>query len=244
MRSCAKQIFTLRNIIEQCTEFQQPLSINFVDFKKAFDSVHRESLWNIAMLYGIPEHYVNIFRMLCLNSHCCARTDTSFTEMFDIITGVCQGCILLPFLFLLVIDFIMQRAMNGPNMGIKWTDSSRLADLDFLDGLSLLAETRDILQEMTTNLETEAEKVGLKISAEKTKVMQIGGGRAPHPITVGQKNVDDVECFTYLGSVMTEDGGAEADVNCRVGKQPQYPALATDMDILCGQHCYKDMAVQ
>ena len=41
--------------------------------------------------------------------------------------------------------------------------------------------------------------------------MQIGGGRAPHPITVGQQNLDDVERFTYLGSVMTEDGGAEAD---------------------------------
>ena len=36
--------------------------------------------------------------------------------------------------------------------------------------------------------------------------------------TVGQQNVDDVECFTYPDSVMTEDGGAEADVNCRVGK--------------------------
>jgi len=121
--------------------------------------------------------------------------------------------------------------MNGPNMGIKWTDSARLTDLDFADDLSLLAETRDILQEMTTNLETEAEKVGLKISAEKTKVMQIGGGRAPHPITVGQQHVDDVERFTYIGSVMTEDGGAEADVNCRVGKAASVsiPALATDM---------------
>jgi len=192
LNSCpVKLTASFRNIVEQCAELQQPLSINFVDFKKAFDGVHGESLWNIAGLYGIPEHYVNIFRTLYLNSHCCVRTDTSFTEMFDIITGICQGCILSPFVFLLVIDFIMQRAMNGPNMGIKWTVSSCLTDLDF---------TEDILQEMTTNLETEAEKVGLKISAEITKVMQIGGGRAPHPITVGLQNVDDVKRFTYLVS--------------------------------------------
>ena len=38
LRSCVEQIFTLRKIIEQYAEFQQPLSINFVDFKKAFDS--------------------------------------------------------------------------------------------------------------------------------------------------------------------------------------------------------------
>jgi len=90
----------------------------------------------------------------------------------------------------------LHNAVNGPNMGIKWTDSSRLTYLDFADDLSPLAETRDILQEMTTNLETEAEKVGLTVSAEKTKVMQISGGGAPNPITVGLQNVDDVERFT------------------------------------------------
>ena len=124
--------------------------------------------------------------------------------------------------------------MSTNNMAASWRQANdviapgwckhgyqvdRLSTPDWpADNLSLLAETRDILQKMTTNLEMEAEKIGLKISAEKTKVMQIGGGRAPHPITVGQQNLDDVERFTYLGSVMTEDGGAEADVNCRVGK--------------------------
>jgi len=43
-RSCTDQTFTLRNIIEQGVEFQQPLSINFIDLKKTFDSVQRQSL--------------------------------------------------------------------------------------------------------------------------------------------------------------------------------------------------------
>lgn len=43
-RGCAEQIFTLRNIIEQCTEWQRKLYINFVDFEKAFDSIHRDIL--------------------------------------------------------------------------------------------------------------------------------------------------------------------------------------------------------
>ena len=38
------QIFTLRNIPGQCTEWQRQLYIN-VDFEKAFDGIHRESLW-------------------------------------------------------------------------------------------------------------------------------------------------------------------------------------------------------
>ena len=40
-----EQIFLLRNIIEQSIEWQSSIYINFVDFEKAFDSVHRESLW-------------------------------------------------------------------------------------------------------------------------------------------------------------------------------------------------------
>ncbi|RXN12130.1 endonuclease-reverse transcriptase [Labeo rohita] len=39
-RGCIDQIFALRNIIEQCTEWQRQLYINFVDFERAFDSIH------------------------------------------------------------------------------------------------------------------------------------------------------------------------------------------------------------
>ena len=39
-RGCIEQIFALRNIIEQCTEWQRQLYVNFVDFEKAFDSLH------------------------------------------------------------------------------------------------------------------------------------------------------------------------------------------------------------
>lgn len=41
-KGCTGQIFTLRNISEQ----RQPY-VNFVDFEKAFESVHRENLWRV-----------------------------------------------------------------------------------------------------------------------------------------------------------------------------------------------------
>lgn len=46
-RGRADQLFTLRNITEQCTEWQRQLYINFVGFQKDFDSVHSNSLWHI-----------------------------------------------------------------------------------------------------------------------------------------------------------------------------------------------------
>jgi len=90
------------------------------------------------------------------------------SEMFDILTGVQQGCILSPFLFLIVIDFVMKKTVNGRDYGITW-GSEKLADLDFAYDLALLCNTQEELQEMTNSLQCNAAKVGLCINAEKRK---------------------------------------------------------------------------
>ena len=138
--SHALSIFTPCNIIEQCIEFQMPLFLSFIDFKKAFDSIHWESLWEIASVYGVPQQYINIFRNIYFKSHCCVKTGTGTTEMFNIHMGIRQGCILSPFLFLLAVDFIMQRVVNWPMLGIQWKEQC-LTNLDFADDIVLLGET-------------------------------------------------------------------------------------------------------
>jgi hypothetical protein len=52
-RSCCDHIFTLRNIIEQALEWNATIYINFLDFEKAFDSLHRETMWKMIKAYGI-----------------------------------------------------------------------------------------------------------------------------------------------------------------------------------------------
>lgn len=217
-RSCSEQIFTLRNIIEQSSEFQQAVIINFIDFKKAFDSVDRESLWNILQTYGIPQHYINIFRNLYTNSRCCVKTENGTTDFFTIETGVRQGCILSPFLFLLAIDYIMKNSMSDQNFGIGWINQRKLTDLDFADDIALLAESSSQLKEMTTALEQEAAKVGLMISDTKTKLMRVGEEQHNTPVHVGCKPVEFVEHFNYLGSMVDADGGTDRDVQSRIGR--------------------------
>ena len=98
-RSCAEQIFTLRRIIEKCSEFHVPLSISFIDFTKAFDSIHRPSLWNIMRSYGIPTKLITAIDNIYRNSKCCVRTEDGLSEWFNVLTGVRQGCILSPLLY-------------------------------------------------------------------------------------------------------------------------------------------------
>ena len=92
-RSCGEQIFTLRNVVEQTIEVQKSIIVDFIDFQKAFDSVHRPNLWKILASYGIPEKYINIFKALYKNCSCCIRTANGHTEYFKIMSGVRQRCI-------------------------------------------------------------------------------------------------------------------------------------------------------
>ena len=197
-------------------EFNKKVSINFVDFKKAFDSVHRETVWNIAKVYGIPQNFISIFKNLYLNSSCCIKTGTSHTEFFDIVSGVRQGCILSPLLFLLTIDFVMRTAMNDTSFGIKW-NAARLTDLDFADDLALLGDTPESLQAMTDNLASMAAKVGLRINTQKTKVMAVKEGN-PITVQVNNQTAEEVDSFTYLGSNISNKGDTAQDIHSRLGK--------------------------
>ncbi|XP_016333487.1 uncharacterized protein LOC107681684 [Sinocyclocheilus anshuiensis] len=72
--------------------------------------------------------------------------------------------------------------------------------------------------EITSSLHEEATKVGLHISAKKSKVMHIGAQVDMPRIKIDGSDIEEVSRFTYLGSTSGQDGDAEIDVKCRIGK--------------------------
>lgn len=150
-RGCIDQIFALRNIIEQCTEWQRQLYINFVDFQKAFDSINRKSFWQILRAYGIPKEIVELIKSFYNNFTCSVGHSNIW---FAVETGVRQGCVMSALLFNLVIDWVMRKTTEDAPRGIRWNISSTLEDLDFADDLALLSHTHHHLQEKTNALAT------------------------------------------------------------------------------------------
>ena len=216
-RSCTDQIVTLRIILEQSAEWNTPLYINFVDFEKAFDSLDRDSLWKLLRHYGVPDKIVTIIRNSYEGLTCRVVHQGQLSDSFEVKTGVRQGCLLSPFLFLLAVDWIMKNSTEGTRNGIQWTLWTQLEDLDFADDLALLSHQQQQMQDKTNRLASEAKKLGLKINKDKTKVLRANTPNED-PIQLEQERLEDVDSFTYLGSVVDQQGGSDADIKARLGK--------------------------
>nr|KAG5695646.1 hypothetical protein BaRGS_029136 [Batillaria attramentaria] len=216
-RSCTDHIATMRIIIEQSLEWQTPLYSTFVDFQKAFDSVDREVIWKLMSHYGFPPKFVNIIRQLYEDATCQVIHDGKLTEPFTVRTGVRQGCILSPTIFLMVVDWVMRQATDGKRTGIQWTFSKHLEDLDFADDIALLSHKQQDAQEKLNRVAEEAEKTGLKINISKTEVMRVNH-KQHDPIRLHQEDIKEVDKFVYLGSVVSKDGGTDEDIKSRTNK--------------------------
>ena len=150
-RSCLDQIFALRTILEETNEFQTPIFINFIDFEKAFDSIHRPSMWNLLRHYAIPEKIVRLIELLYKDFQCAVMHEGELSRWFKVKSGQKQGCLLSPLLFLIAIDWLT---------GIDWKGGTKLEDLDFADDLALLSSNFEDLQAKTKEIEETRKKIG------------------------------------------------------------------------------------
>ena len=92
----------------------------FIDYAKAFDCVDHKKLWKFLKEIGIPDHLTCLLRNLYVGQEATFRTGHRTTDCFQIGKGVCQGCILSPYLFNLYAEYIMRN--TGPKetqAGIK-----------------------------------------------------------------------------------------------------------------------------
>ena len=141
------------------------------------------------------------------------RTGHGTTDWFQIGKAVRQGCILSPCLFNLYAEYIVRN--TGPEeaqAGIKITRRN-INNLRYADDTTLMAESEEELKSLLMKVKEESEKVGLKLSIQKAKIMASG------PITSWQidgETVKIVADFIFLSSKITADGDCSHEIKRRL----------------------------
>jgi len=83
----------------------------------------------------------------------------------------------------------------------------------YADDLVLMAKEETVLQGMIDKLIEIESCYGMEMNVEKTNVMRISGQPSPVTIMIDQKQLENVVCFKYLGSVLTNDGRCTCEIN-------------------------------
>ena len=167
-RSTTAQIFTLRRIIEVVVEKQLPAVIIFVDFSKAFYSIDRSKMEQILEAYGIPNEMIKAIMIMYKNTQAFVRSPDGDTEFSDIIAGVLPGDTLAPYLFIIVLHYVLRSLDQNKKLYFtlrkqlsRRYPAEMLTDADFADDLVLLSNKIGNAEKLLKILETAAASVGL-----------------------------------------------------------------------------------
>ena len=83
-------------------------------------------------------------------SKSCVRVGGINTNFFYITSGVKQGGVLSPILFILVVDWILKTVDEED--GIEWIGTNKLPELTYADDIALLSEATDSMKKITEKL--------------------------------------------------------------------------------------------
>ena len=80
-RSLIDNIFALKIINEKLWEYNQSVQYLFIDFQKAYDSIHRDTLWECMKEFKIPAKLINMCKT-CTEDKMCGQNRRNIVPFF------------------------------------------------------------------------------------------------------------------------------------------------------------------
>ena len=209
-RSTMDLVFTLKMIMEKSWEWGKVKDIMFIDMEKAFDRVPRERLWDILSKdeYRITPILRRAIKSIYSNCESKVKLKSNDTEWFEIKTGVRQGGVLSPLLFIIFMDYCMKEI--GRN--------NEEITLAYADDIAIICDSERNLQCMAEKWDDKMKDNGMKINTKKTEVLKLSRGSTPLNIEIGGELIKQVENFQYLGVQINAENKQEVEINHRITK--------------------------
>ena len=104
---------------------------------------------------GIPHHVTCLLRNLYAGQEATVRTGHGTTDWFQTGKGLCQGCILSPYLFNFYAEYIMRNGgLDEAQAGIKIAGRN-INNLRYADDTTLMAESEEELKSLLMKVKEE-----------------------------------------------------------------------------------------
>ena len=146
----------------------------FIDFKKAFDTIWHDGLWERLWTEGVRGKAWRVMRTLYANISAQVRVGDNVSRAVPMYQGVRQGCPLSPVLFNFFIDELSKR-LAASGYGVKYGATDKLLHaLLYADDVVLLAASPAALQALIDIVTTFCNEWHMNINISKSKVMTVG----------------------------------------------------------------------
>ncbi|KAI5720012.1 hypothetical protein M8J77_000651 [Diaphorina citri] len=223
-RSCVEQILNLKLILKYRKIRGKDIVVTFVDFKKAYDSIDRETLFNTLEEFGADTKTVAIVKESLRNTKSKVKFMGELSDPFEIRTGLRQGDGLSPLLFNCILEKVIrewrirtkEEDIPTVRIGVK-KDNLDIDCLAFADDLAIFADDITSAIKQIEILKEIAEKTGLQISFEKTEFITTIK-RAPKQMKTKYGVINKVEKFKYLGEIIQANAMDKEANHKRVNK--------------------------
>jgi len=144
----------------------------FIDFKKAYDLVRREDLYNILIEFGIPMKLVRLKKMCLTETYSRVWVGRNLSDVFPIRNGLKQGDGLSPLLFNFALEYAIRRVQVNQD-SLKLNGTHQL--LVYANVVNILGGSIHTVKENAEALIAASKEIGLEINADKTKYMVMSG---------------------------------------------------------------------
>ncbi|XP_064214079.1 uncharacterized protein LOC135266755 [Tribolium castaneum] len=207
-QGCKEQLIIDGIIANEAKKRHRNVSVAWLDYQKAFDSVPHSYLIDVLNIYKVNGKIVNFLQhcmkswrtQLLVNND---RKTSVKTNPIPIESGIFQGDSLSPILFIICLN-PLSRLLQSSNLGYKLKGSStqRLSHLLYVDDAKLYAENEQDLGKLLTITKTFSENIRMKFGYDKCAKIIYKKGKKTTSQNIEHLNIkelDDTEKYKYLG---------------------------------------------